>query len=262
MRAVLLVACAVLLALPSVVLADGDPASDYLVVGDAYLPYPPPAAAARAELTAALATVQKDNGRVKVAVIATPTDLGAIPSLFGRPADYAKFLGEELSLTYAASLLVVMPAGYGFYDSAKPTPAADAVLAGLRITDRSPAGLTIAAAQAVTALARAGALAYTDTRKPVATPSVETGQAGKPLELAYQAHDDSGRAAVVLTVLDGSRRLALFKLPLRAAVLGATYSVTWRVPAALAQHALAYCAQATDPSGNRSQTICAKLTVR
>ena len=259
MRLVACAVCIAALALPAAVLADGDPASDYLVVGDAYLPYPPPAA--RTQLYAALAGVEKANGKVKVAVIATPTDLGSIPSLFGHPADYAKFLALEIRFAYTGALLVVMPAGYGFYDNGSPTPSADAVLGPLSIADKSPEGLTQAAAQAVTALAHAGALTYIDTRKPTALPVPATAHAGKPVKLLYRASDDSGRAAVVLTVLDGSRGIALFKVPLRAAVPGAMYSVTWHVPAT-AHGALAFCARATDPSGNRSPTTCAKLTVR
>ena len=262
MRLVACLVCVAALALPAAVLADGDPASDYLIVQDAFLPYPPPDAAADAELSAALAAVRHEHGRVKVAVIATPNDLGSVSSLFGRPGDYARFLGLELRFAYGAALLVVMPAGYGFYNDGKLTPAADATLAGQSIADKSPAGLTRAAAQAVTALARAGALAYTDTTKPTATPLVETARAGRPVKLRYVATDDSGRAAVVVTVLDGARRLALINVPMRAAVTGPFYSVTWRVPAAVAHRALAYCARATDPSGNRSRTTCAKLTIR
>jgi hypothetical protein len=261
-RLVVCLACFAALAVPTGVLADGDPASDYLIGADAYLPYPPPAAAARAELSAALGAVRKQRGRVKVAVIATPSDLGAIPSLFGRPADYAKFLGLEIEYSYNAALLVVMPAGYGFYEGGRATPAADATLGALPAPDKSPDGLTRAAAQAVTALGRAGALVFTDTKKPSALPLVESARAGRPVKLRYQAADDSGRAAVVLTVFDGSRRIALFKRPEGALLLGAIYSVTWHVPVAAAHRSLAYCARATDPSGNRSPLTCAKLTVR
>ncbi len=261
-RLVVCLACLAALIVPAAALADGDPASDYLIVGDAYLPYPPPPTAARAQLTSAIAAVGKEHGRVKVAVIASPTDLGSIPSLFGRPGDYAKFLGQELSYSYDGALLVVMPAGYGFYLDGRPTPAADAVLGALSIGDKSSVGLTHAAAQTVAALSRVGALAYTDTKKPTATPRVEHGRAGRALELLYQASDDSGRAAVALTVFDGSRRLAVFRLPVRVAVPGVLYSVKWQVPASAAHHVLAYCARATDPSGNRSPTICAELSVR
>ena len=261
MRFVGLCVCVAALVFPAAVLADGDPASDYLIVADAYLPYPPPPAAARTELSAALASVRKAHGRVKVAVIATPTDLGAIPSLFGRPSDYAKFLGQEIAYSYDAALLVVMPAGYGFYEDGKLTPAADATLRALSIGDKSPEGLTNADAQAVAALARQGALTYPDTRKPSAVPHVENARAGRPLKLLYQA-SDGGRAAVVLTVFDGSRRIALFALPERTAAPGIMYSVNWHVPATAAHRVLTYCARASDAGGNRSATTCAKLTVR
>ena len=49
--------------------------------------------------------------RVKVAVIASGADLGAIPSLFGKPTEYSRFLGVELSMYYVGPLLIVMPAG-------------------------------------------------------------------------------------------------------------------------------------------------------
>ena len=262
MRFVVCLACLGALVIPAAVPADGDPASDYLIAADVYLPNPRPAAAARAELSAALAAVSKQHGRVKVAVIATPNDLGAIPSLFGRPADYAKFLGLEIEYSYNAALLVVMPAGYGFYKGGHATSVADATLGTLAAPDKSSDGLTRAAAQAVTALRRAGALVFTDTKKPSALPLVESARAGKPVKLAYQAADDSGRAVVVLTVLDGSRRIALFKRPEGAALLGVIYSVTWHVPAAAAHRVFAYCARATDPSGNRSPLTCTRLTVR
>ena len=49
--------------------------------------------------------------RSGIALIATPTDLGAVPSLFGQPSQYARFLGTELKFVYGGRLLVVMPQG-------------------------------------------------------------------------------------------------------------------------------------------------------
>ena len=46
-------------------------------------------------------------------MIATPADLGAVPSLFGKPKTYAQFLGREIYNIYPGRLLVVMPNGYG-----------------------------------------------------------------------------------------------------------------------------------------------------
>jgi hypothetical protein len=88
-----------------------------------------PAAGAQKGLTQAVAA----GFRVKVAVIGSQSDLGAIPSLFGKPADYAKFLGTELSLVYVGPLLIVMPAGYGIYDGSRSTAAERAVLSRLTV---------------------------------------------------------------------------------------------------------------------------------
>jgi hypothetical protein len=50
---------------------------------------------------------------LKVALIATPADLGVIPALFGKPQKYADFLDQEISFQGKQRLLVVMAAGYG-----------------------------------------------------------------------------------------------------------------------------------------------------
>ena len=42
-------------------------------------------------------------------MIASRTDLGAVPGLFGRPQKYANFLGRELVYAGGPPLLVVMP---------------------------------------------------------------------------------------------------------------------------------------------------------
>ena len=73
-------------------------------------------------------TVYARGDRVKVALIHTAEDLGAIPSLFGQPGEYAHFLGVELGLWYVGPLLVVMPAGFGVYDGGRSTAAAEQVL--------------------------------------------------------------------------------------------------------------------------------------
>ena len=116
-----LIALALLLVLTPSALADGDPANDVLLVKNVFLPYPAPSAAASNELAAAVSSAYARGYRVKVAVIATETDLGSVPSLFNRPGDYARFLGQELNLYYVGPLLIVMPAGYGVYDGGRST---------------------------------------------------------------------------------------------------------------------------------------------
>jgi hypothetical protein len=94
--------------------ADADPPSDVLLIQDSYYPYNPPASkAAVTQLDALIATARRRGFPVRVAMIATRSDLGAIPDLFGRPQRYAAFLEQEISFNARRPLLVVMPGGYG-----------------------------------------------------------------------------------------------------------------------------------------------------
>ncbi len=60
-------------------------------------------------------------------MIASATDLGSVTALWRQPAEYARFLGQELSLVYRGVLLVVMPDGYGLFG----TGTRSSVLTGL-----------------------------------------------------------------------------------------------------------------------------------
>jgi hypothetical protein len=95
---------------------DGDPASDVLASQSLFLPQDariPPTQ--QAQLTALLASARARGYLVRVAVIASAGDLGSVTALWRQPGNYARFLGQELSLTYHGPLLVVMPGGYGGY---------------------------------------------------------------------------------------------------------------------------------------------------
>jgi hypothetical protein len=242
--------------------ADGDPASDYLIQQDVFLPYPAPPTSAAKQLNAAVAGVAAKGDRVKVAVIATAQDLGSVPGLFGQPQAYAKFLGTEIAFVYKGPLLIVMPAGLGFYDNGADDAAADSTLAGQHVSGPSAADLTTSAATVVAALERAGALHYKDTFKPTASVTPETGTAGKTLQLRYQAWDDSGSVKVALQVdTTANRQLAAFSVPFRTVREGAWYGVPWKIPKNGAYKALVLCVRATDHAGNRSTQTCAKLTI-
>jgi hypothetical protein len=106
-------------------LADGDPASDVLLGQNVYYPYSPPVPqGVQNTLNAETAAAKKAGLPIKVALIASPVDLGVIPELFGQPQNYAKFLDKEISFQGPQPLLVVMPAGYGLQGvSAKATAA-------------------------------------------------------------------------------------------------------------------------------------------
>jgi hypothetical protein len=110
---VLAVAAALAL-VPSVARADGDPASDVLLLQDVYLPYAPGVPGPLAKtITTLLKTTRKAGFPLKVAIIADRKDLGAVPQFFGKPQSYAPFLQSEIAFNSKRPLLVVMPTGYG-----------------------------------------------------------------------------------------------------------------------------------------------------
>ena len=99
---------------PQAALADGDPASDYFPTVDIFVPLDPAAATNLQKDLDNLVFAAKRRGYVvKVAVIGSRTDLGAVPQLFGKPGTYAKFLGAEIRAFYTGRLLIVMPQGIG-----------------------------------------------------------------------------------------------------------------------------------------------------
>ena len=134
--------------------ADGDPASDYLLSQDTFLPFDANISKEQAaQLNTVVADAKKKGFKVKVAVIAKPFDLGAVPSLYGKPKTYARFLGQELFFLYKGRLLIVMPRGYGASRGGKPLPSDQRVLDTMPAPGESGAELTAAAARAVQRLA-------------------------------------------------------------------------------------------------------------
>jgi hypothetical protein len=103
------------LIVPATALSDGDPASDVLLGERVFYPYSPPVSAGLQKvLNAETAEASRAHFPIKVALIDTPVDLGAIPTLFAKPQQYADFLDQEISFAGSEQLLlVVMPNGYG-----------------------------------------------------------------------------------------------------------------------------------------------------
>ena len=103
------------LIVPAAALSDGDPASDVLLAESVFYPYSPSVAAGlQKTLDAEAALANRAHFPIKVALIDTPVDLGAIPTLFAKPQQYADFLDQEISFAGSTQLLlVVMPNGYG-----------------------------------------------------------------------------------------------------------------------------------------------------
>jgi hypothetical protein len=116
--AALIVLAAILLPailLPAVAPADGDPASDVLLGQSVFYPFSPTVSTSlQAKLDAETAAASRAHFPIKVALIASSADLGAIPSLFGKAQQYANFLDREISSPdNSQPLLVVMRSGYG-----------------------------------------------------------------------------------------------------------------------------------------------------
>ena len=199
--------------------------------------------------------------RLKVAVIATVNDLGAVPSLFGKPHDYATFLGQELRFYYGGPLLVVMPNGLGVYDAGRSTVAEDKVIAGLTVKGGSADDLTSSAARAVRALTTAGALVSKDITPPYAGMVPTTVKRGTRGTLRFAIADDSKKATALIRIFYGARRIASFSFRYQAAVLGRSRIATWVAPRSLQPGTVRACLAAADLSGNHSHISCAPVTV-
>ena len=136
--------------------ADGDPASDVLVTQALFQPWDAGLSTnQQAQLTALLGKAEHDGYPLRVALIASAADLGSVTELWGQPQSYADFLGDELSLVYRGTLLVVMPDGFGVYrlsGSLDPERAALASIRG-RVAGASLGTATLLAVQHVAAAA-------------------------------------------------------------------------------------------------------------
>jgi hypothetical protein len=156
----------------TVALADGDPASDYLIGQQVFLSYDAKVPkAAQQKLLAAVRSANAQEFRVRVALIWSSYDLGSVPELFRKPHYYARFLDTEDSYWFKRTthLVVVMPNGLG-YAQWKHDPAAGyQTIAGIKFAP-TPSGMAAAAASAVVKLAgAAGVKVSTNGGSAVAT---------------------------------------------------------------------------------------------
>ena len=257
----LLLAVALALVYVPLASADGDPASDILLSQDVYLPSTPPSGPVGDQLWKAVADAYARGYRLKVAVIATVTDLGAIPSLYGMPGQYASFLGQEIRLYYGGPLLIVMPAGFGIYDQGLPTPAEKRVLARVTVKAQSADELTETATAAVDALVAAHALTSKDTTPPSVAVLPATAPRGRTVTLRFYVADDSKHATATFQILATGRPLVTRHFRYTLAIPTRARATSWLVPPSIQPGPLQVCVTASDPSGNRSKTVCADLQV-
>ena len=149
--------------------ADGDPGSDVLVYQPLFLAADASVSVAQQAQLGGLLRQARDAGfPIRVALIASRSDLGAVTGLWRNPRAYARFLGLELSLAYTGRLLVVMPNGFGFNWPGHSATAAYRTLSP--ITIRRNANLADAANTAVVSLAAAAGVKLTP-----ASPSIPSG---------------------------------------------------------------------------------------
>ena len=197
--AVLAAACIAGLA-AGVARADGDPASDYLIVRPVFFPYD--AKVPRAEQQKLLAAVHSADSQgfpIKVALIASSYDLGSVTALWRKPRLYARFLSLEDSFYFKSRLLVVMPNGLGFHWPRHDSAAAYRLISSIPVT-KTPAGLATAATAAVERLASASGV------------KVSTASAGtEPTPSQQSNHDRLVIIAAVLAalVVGGALRLVI-----------------------------------------------------
>jgi hypothetical protein len=153
-RRAALIAFVVLSLLPAAAVADGDPASDVLLAQDVYYPYAPKVSPQMTKaLNGLLGRVRKSGYPMKVALIQTPSDLGACPNLFGDTQNYANLLAREIAFNSHPHLLIVMPTGIGGDNLGANV---DSALKGIKIDDAAKSdGLAQAALAAVARIATA-----------------------------------------------------------------------------------------------------------
>lgn len=157
-RLVLTLLAASLVAAPAAH-GDADPASDYLLGQGTFIPPDdgiPPAYAG--QLNAAVRNAKARGYPIKVALIGSRYDMGGVTILYEKPKQYARFLGQELSLIYKKRLLVVMPNGLAVSQNGKLAPREQAVVDRIPAPGTNGKTLTSTATTAVIRLAAAAGI--------------------------------------------------------------------------------------------------------
>jgi hypothetical protein len=243
--------------------ADGDPASDVLYFQDVYVPYTRPSKVATDDLFRSVQAARSQRYAIKVAVIASRVDLGAVPSLFGRPQPYAEFLGQELKSFYTGPLLIVMRAGLGFWKGGADTRDESRVLGEVTVHGDTVDELMHTGAAAVRRLAGiADSPGPADVRSPHVRALAASVKRGKSVKLRYRVSDNSGRSREVVRVYGKNLFLYANVVSPMERARGGVDSVRWRAPRHLDERRLRFCVLARDPAGNASRTACAPLRVR
>src|ERR1700761_2107166 len=184
---------------PATALADGDPGSDVLVYQSLFVTSTAGVSVAKqVQLNGLLAQAKQKGVPIRVAIIAHPSDLGAVSELWGKPRPYARFLGYELSLAYHDRLLVVMPSGFGGSWPKHSTRGAYRALASTHIPSGGD-GLATAAESAVVAVAHSAGVTLRVPTGTAQSTSASGGQAtsARATAPAAQGGTAGGRVALI-----------------------------------------------------------------
>jgi hypothetical protein len=144
--------------------ANGDPASDVLLTQPLFLPYESKVSDDAATSLSELLATAKDKGyEVRIAMIGTRVDLGAVPVLYRKPQQYADFLGQEIVFYYKGPVLTVMPNGFGIFQTGKKLEEDKKTLATVPPAGTTDGdGLAASAEAAVKALAQNHGITLTE----------------------------------------------------------------------------------------------------
>lgn len=187
-------------------LADGDPASDYLLGQQVFVllqsnATPP----AQTQLSDVVAAANRAGFPIRVAAISSEYDLGSVVALWKKPRTYARFLGIELSLAYKGLLLVAMPDGFGVNWPGHSTAAAYEALAGVK-APTGEIGTLKGAQAAVRALAGAAGVSLSSGPAKAKAPA----KAETPSSSTAHASGPGLNAATVLLILAAVALLIAF----------------------------------------------------
>jgi hypothetical protein len=180
--------------------ADGDPASDYLLATQVFIPFDMKLPAAKQqELLSIVRDANKSGYAIRVALIGSAYDLGAVTSLWRQPRQYARFLAAEIEFIYKRRLLILMPNGFGFNWQKHPSAKEYAVLSTIPI-GTGAAGMLDSAVTAVQKLATASGVTIVRAKTPA---SAKSGG----------SHD---RLFIVLAAIAGLALAVVLRLALRS----------------------------------------------
>jgi cytochrome oxidase Cu insertion factor (SCO1/SenC/PrrC family) len=214
-------------------LADGDPASDYLLGQQVFVLLQsnrtPPA---QRQLSDVVATANKAGYPIRVAVISSEYDLGSVSALWRKPQTYARFLGIELSLAYKGLLLVVMPNGFGVNWPGHSVAAAYRALSRVKVPT-GELGTITAAQAAVRRLLSAGGVNLASGAKGAGSAVSAGSSSPRP------AGSSSGMSATTVLLIGAAVMLAI---AFGAALLESRRRLKWARPRIAALLAVAVAA--------------------